>query len=152
MNDLSHMGTLVRVSIAFAILTVLCAIFFGIVQASEAIHPGVRYKIIKPLYVMGVYNSLNNRKLGQATARAYLHPTRYYEKSEVAFQDEVPAGTVITFIGSAPKVWYLPFLANRYFVQLDPDLSRGINVVLELNSGMEGDLDGLNPEVFARIK
>jgi hypothetical protein len=68
----------------------------------------------------------------------------------VAFQYEVPAGTIMTIVGSAPKVWSLPFFADRYFVQLDPDLSRGLDVILELNRGIEGNLDGLNPELFGR--
>lgn len=75
---------------------------------------------------------------------------RYYEKASVAFQCEVPTGTIMTIIGPAPKVWHLPFLANRYFVRLDPDLSRGLDVVLELNRGIDGSLDGLNPELFSR--
>ena len=69
---------------------------------------------------------------------------------EVAFQCEVPVGTIMTIIGPAPKAWHLPFLANRYFVRLDPDLSRGLDVVLELNRGIEGSLDWLNPELFNR--
>jgi len=73
-----------------------------------------------------------------------------FSGTEVAFQCEVPAGTIMTIIGKAPKVWHLPFLANRYFVQLDPDLSRGLDIVLELNRGLEGNLDGLNSELFNR--
>lgn len=99
---------------------------------------------------MAVYDSLNNRQVSRETARAYLHSMRYYEKASVAFQCEVPAGTVMTIIGPAPKVWHLPFLADRYFVRLDPDLSRGLDVILELNRGIEGSLDGLNPELFSR--
>ena len=41
--------------------------------------------------------------------------------------------------------------ANRYFVRLDPDLSRGLDIILELNRGIEGSLDGLNPELFERL-
>ncbi len=43
------------------------------------------------------------------------------------------------------------FIANQYFIQLDPDLSRGLDVELELNRGIEGSLDGLNPELFERL-
>ncbi|MFZ5564796.1 MAG: hypothetical protein ACOZBW_12155 [Thermodesulfobacteriota bacterium] len=57
----------------------------------------------------------------------------------------------MTIIGPAPRAWYLPFLANQYFVRLDPDLSRGLDVELELNRGIEGNLDGLNPDLFERI-
>jgi hypothetical protein len=100
---------------------------------------------------MGVYNSLNNRKISKTTARAYLHSTRYYEKSQVAFQNEVPTGTIMTIIEPAPRVWHLPFLANRYVVHLEPDFSNGLEVLLELNRGMDGDLDGLNSELFERL-
>jgi hypothetical protein len=99
---------------------------------------------------MAVYNSLNDRQLSRETARAFLYSIRHYEKSWVAFQSEVPVGTILTVIGPAPKIWSLPFLANRYFVHLDPDLSRGLDVVLELNRVFEGSLDGLNPDYFSR--
>ena len=70
---------------------------------------------------------------------------------EVAFQRKVPVGTIMTITGSAPKVWHLPFLADRYFVRLEPDLSRGLDVILELNSGIDGSLDGMNPAIFSRL-
>lgn len=149
MNKLNLMR-IARASIAFSLLTVISAIFFSLSYASEEPQPGDRYKIVRPLYLMAVYNSLNNKQLSRETARAYLHSMRYYNKSWVAFQCEVPVGTIMTIIGPAPKVWHLPFFANRYFVRLDPDLSRGLDVVLELNRGIEGSLDGLNPELFSR--
>lgn len=100
------------------------------------------------MYLMVTYNSLNDRRVSKETARAYLHATRYYQKSWVAFQTEVPAGTIMTIIGPTSPVRHVPFLANRYLVQLDPDPSRGLDVVLELNRGVEGTLEGLNPEIF----
>jgi hypothetical protein len=70
---------------------------------------------------------------------------------EVAFQRIVPVGTIMTTIGPAPKRAPLPFFANRYFVLLDPtDLPSELDIILELNRGIEGSLDGLNPELFIR--
>ena len=140
--------SIVRASIAFTLFAVISA-FCGRSEAEE-LQPGSQYKIVRPMYLMAVYDSLNNRLLSRETARAYLHSMQYYEKSEVAFQCEVQVGSIMTIIGSAPKVWNIPFFANRYFVRLDPDVSRGLDVVLELNRGIEGDLDGLNPELFSR--
>ena len=57
---------------------------------------------------------------------------------------------MVTIVGGAAKVWHLPFLARRYIIRLDPDVSQGLEVILELNTGLEGSLDGLNPELFAR--
>ena len=139
-----------RVVIASIIFTIIGTIFCGLSYASEKPQSGSRYIIVRPLYLMAVYNSLNNRQLSRETARAYLHSKEYYNKSEVAFQCEVPAGTVMTIISPIPKVWHLPFFANRYLIKLDPDPSRGLDVVLELNRGIEGNLDGLNPELFSR--
>ncbi len=142
-----------RASIAVILFTVIISvIFYGLSFASEELQPENRYKIIRPVYLMAVYDSLNNRQVSRETARAYLHSMRYYEKASVTFQCEVPAGTIMTIIGPAPKVWHLPFLANRYFVRLDPDLSRGLDVILELNRGIEGNLDGLNSELFSRYE
>lgn len=147
MNKLGY--AIVRATIALSLFAVIGTIFCGFSYASEKLRPASRYKIVRPVYLMAVYNSLDNKQLSRETARAYLHATRYYNKSWVAFQCEVPAGTIMTIIGPAPKVWSLPFFANRYFVQLDPDLSRGLDVILELNRGIEGNLDGLNPELFS---
>ncbi len=142
--------TIVHVIIVFTLFTVNGTIFCGFTYASEQPQPGNRYKIIGSVYLMAVYDSLNNRQVSRETARAYLHSMQYYNKASVAFQCQVPVGTTMTIIGPAPKVWHLPFFANRYFVRLDPDLSRGLDVVLELNRGIEGSLDGLNPELFSR--
>jgi hypothetical protein len=150
MKKLDRAKIIVRASISFILFVVIGTIFCGIIYASQELQPGSRYKIIRPLYLMAVYDSLNNRQLSRETARAYLHSEYYYNKSWVAFQCEVPAGTIITIIGPAPKVWHLPFFADRYFVRLDPDPSRGLEVILELNRGIEGNLDGLNPGLFSR--
>jgi hypothetical protein len=97
---------------ARAILPALIvAIFCGLANAAnDGPQTGSRYEIIRPLYLMAVYDDLDNRKFSRETARAYLHSMRYYEKSYVAFQFEVPIGTAMTVIGPAPKVWHLPFL------------------------------------------
>ena len=148
MNKL-HYG-IVRSTIMFMLFTVTGTIFCGISYASEQPQPGNRYMVTKPVYLMAVYDSLNNRQVSRKTARAYLHSIRYYEKASVAFQCEVPVGTIMTIIGPVPKVWYLLFSADQYFVRLDPDLSRGLDVILQLDRGVEGSLDGLNPELFSR--
>ena len=147
MNKLNY--SIVRVTIAFTLFTVLSATFFCPSWA-EDMELGNRYKIVRPVYLAAEYYSLNNRQVSKGTARAYLESKQYYKKSWVAFQCEVPPGTVMTIIGPAPKVWPLPFFAKRYFVRLDPDPSRGLDVILELNRGMKGGLDGLNPELFSR--
>lgn len=147
MNKLDY--AIMRATIALTLFAVINAIFCAPSYAEE-LQPGNRYKIVRPLYLMAVYDSLDNKQLSRETARAYLHSMQYYQKSWVAFQCEVPVGTIMTIIGPAPKVWYLPFFANRYFVRLDPNPSRGLDVVLELNRGIEGSLDGLNPELFSR--
>jgi len=140
---------IVRNIIAFTFFTVSSTIFCDLSYASEQPQLGNRYKIIRPVYLMAVYDSLNNRQVSKETAHAYLHSMRYYKKSSVAFQCEVPVGTIMTIIGQVPKVWYLLFSANQYFVRLDPDLSRGLDVILQLDRGVEGSLDGLNPELFS---
>ena len=132
----------------FAITSIICC---SHCYADGNLQAGSQYKVIHPLYIMATYNSLNNRTLSKETATAYLHSTEYYKKSYVAFQHEVPVDTTITIIGPAPKLWYLPFSADQYFITLTPDLSGGLDVTLKLNRGMEGALDGLNPELFSQL-
>jgi hypothetical protein len=147
-SKLDH-GGIMRASIVITILTVISIIFYGLSSASEELQAGNRYKIVGPVYLSGIYRNLNNRQLNRQMAVGSLTAVRF-SGTEVAFQCEVPKGTIMTIIGSAPKVWHLPFLANRYYVRLDPDLSRGLDVILELNRGLEGNLDGLNSEFFSR--
>ena len=149
MNKLDYL--IFRASIALTLFTVIC-IFCGPTYAEE-LQPGSRYKVVRPVYLRAEYYSLANKQVSKETARAYLHPMEYAMKHSVAFQIKVPAGTIITIIDPAPKVWHFPFFyADRYFVRLDPDLSRGLDVVLPLDRGIEGSLDGLNPELFSRLE
>ena len=141
---------IVRAITAFTLFTVSSTNFCGLSYAGEYPQPGNRYKIIRPVYLVAGYYSLNNRQVSRETARAYLESEKIHKRSWMAFQCKVPEGTIMTIIGPAPKVWHLPFFANRYFVRLEPDLSRGFDVELELNRGIEGSLDGLNPELFSR--
>ncbi len=113
---------------------------------------GNRYKIIRPVYLRASYYDLDNRKISHETARAYLETERLAKTVYVAFICEVPTETVMTIIGPAPKVWHLPFLPERYFVRMDPDYSRGLELVLELARGFEGNLDGLNPDFFLKLE
>jgi hypothetical protein len=103
------------------------------------------------VYLAGAYLALDNRQLKRGLAVEELAAVRY-KGPEVAFQRRVPVGTIMTIIGPAPKrVWWLPFLAKEYFVRLDPkDPPSDLDVILELNRGIAGSLDGLNPELFSR--
>ncbi|HID69422.1 MAG TPA: hypothetical protein EYP35_02925 [Desulfobacterales bacterium] len=151
MNKNLNSREIVKAGTALGLLIVVLVMFSELSYANEKLQPGNRYKIIRPAYLKAVYNSLNDRQLNKEKAQAYLVATRHYKKSEVAFQYEVPSGTVMTIISPAPNVlWYIPFFAKRYFIKLDPDLSQGLDVILVLNRGVEGNLDGLNPELFNR--
>lgn len=127
-------------------------LFWHLNYAIDRIELGDQYKIIKPVYLVGVYKDLNNRQISNETALGYLEAKHSYKKSTVAFQEKVPAGTMMTIIAPAPKVWHLFFLPDRYFIKLKPDLSRGLDIIIELNRGMEGNLDGLNAGIFKRLQ
>jgi hypothetical protein len=144
MNKLNY--SIMRSAIAFTLFAVISTIFCCPCCASEQPQFGNRYKVIGPLYLTGVYRDLNNRQL----SLAHLSPVQS-SGPEVAFQREVPMGTIMTIIGPAPKRVPLPFFARRYFVSLEPaSLPREIDVIVELYRGIEGNLDGLNPELFSR--
>lgn len=137
-------------TVALTLFMVIGTIFCSLSYASEQLRPGSRYKIVRPVFLIAAYKNLNNRQVDKETARAYLSSTPNAKRAWMAFQCEVPAGTIMTIISPVPKVWYLPFSADQYFIRLDPDLSRGLDVELELDRGIEGSLDGLNPELFSR--
>jgi hypothetical protein len=135
----------------FQVLLLLCALTAGCSSNDVArLQPESRYKLISPVYLMAVYDDVDNKQLSRETARAYLYSIELAHRYFTAFQTEVPVGTIMTIIGPAPKIWYLPFAADRYLVRLEPDVSRGLDVELALDRGMEGSLDGLNPKLFCR--
>lgn len=138
--------------ISMIILVVIAYInFCGMAYGSNVLQLGAKYRIVQPIFLMAVYDSLNNRINSKETARAYLHSQEYYKKSWVAFQSKVPPGTIMTIVKVVPKAWYLLFSDPTYIVQLEPDISRGLDIVLELERGLEGDLDGLNGKLFERL-
>lgn len=149
MNKLN--GAIVRASVAFTLFALIGAIFCSPSYAEE-LQPGNRYKIIGPVYLAGIYLDLDKRQLKRGLAVEDLTAVQF-KGPEVAFQRRVPVGTIMTIIGPAPKrVWWLPFSAKEYFVRLDPkDPPSELDVTLELNRGIEGNLDGLNPELFEKF-
>lgn len=150
MNKLDYL--IVRANIAFTLFAVIGTIFCSISYASERLQSGNRYKIVGPVYLSGIYRDLNNRQLNKQMAVGSLTAVRF-SGPEVAFQHKVPVGTTMTIIGPAPKRLPLPFFASRYFVRLDTtDLPIELDIILELNRGVEGNLDGLNPELFSRLE
>jgi hypothetical protein len=72
-------------------------------HASEVPQSGSQYKTIQPLHLMATYNDSRTRKIGRDTAKAYLHSERYADRYFVAFQVEVPAGTVVTVVSPESK-------------------------------------------------
>ena len=118
---------------------------------AEDVKAGQMYKIIKPIYMAAWYKNLGNKKINKDAADAYLSVSKNADRPYIGYQTEIPVGTVITIIGPAPKKWYLFFQGDFYFIKLEPDLSQGLDVKLQLDRGMEGSLDGLNPEIFNRM-
>lgn len=134
------------------LITLAMSIFICSIGYADTLQSGSKYKIIRPIYIMGTFNSRREKTLSKNTARAYLDSEKLATKSYTAFQNEVPRETVLTIISLIPNPWYLPFSEKRYLVSLDPDLSQGLDVELAVARGMEGSLDGLNSDIFSRYK
>ncbi|MFZ4404216.1 MAG: hypothetical protein ACOYOK_08965 [Pseudobdellovibrionaceae bacterium] len=133
-------------------LNLIMIIFFLFSRSyAEDLKAGHRYKIIKPIYLAAWYKDLGNKKINKEAADAYLAVSKNADRPYIGFQAEVPTGTVMTIIGPAPKPWYLYFQGDIYFIKLEPDLSQGLDIKLQLDRWMEGNLDGLNPEIFSRM-
>ena len=131
-------------------LIMMSLIVFSTSYATD-LKAGQKYKIVKPVYLIAEYNSRSDKTLSKDTAIAYLESASRAQMSYMAFQNEVPAGAVMTIIGRAPKPWYLYFQGDIYFVKIDPDMSQGLEIKIQLDRGMEGNLDGLNSEFFSRL-
>ncbi len=134
-----------KLKLIVMILSIPCAVF------AEGPKAGSKYKIIKPIHLRGEYIGKKEKVVNKKTAKVYLSSVQLAKRRFTVFQTEAPKGTVMTIIGEAPKPWYLYFQGDRYFVKFDPDLSRGLDVKISLGTGLEGGLDGLNPEFFERM-
>jgi hypothetical protein len=133
---------------------VFVAIMIGSTSAvADAIRPqlGATYKIVRPIYLMAVYESMDEKLAGRGAVRAYLQPERYAKTRWVAFQCKVPAGTVMTIIRPAPSAKDLWNRYDAYYVQLDPDPSRQLDVIVQLFRGFGDASGGLSAEFFERV-
>lgn len=138
------------VGIVFIIFAAAGTVSCSSTYTSEGPQLGSRYKIIGPVYFSGIYLNLNNRQLNKQLAFGDLSAVKF-SGPEVAFQEKVPVGTVMTIISPAKKGWRLFYFVDEYVIKLEPDISRELEVELALNRGIEGNLDGLNPELFSRL-
>ena len=146
-NSLNY--SIIGTIIVIMLFTVSSPIFCGISFAGGQLQAGNKYKIVGPVYLSGIYMKLNNRQLSKQATVGSLTAVQF-SGPEVGLQRKVPIGTIMTIIGPAPKRFPLFFLADQYYIKLDPDLLRGIDIEIELNRGIDGNLDGLNPELFSR--
>jgi hypothetical protein len=127
-------------------------IFWNPVHATENLQQGNQYRIIGPVYVRAIYRDIRNTQLNRESAWGILSAVRVSGR-EVALQRPVQMGTIMTILGSAPKHYVLfEGYPSRYYVQLDTvGLPGGLDVILQLNRGVEGDMDGLNSRLFSRV-
>jgi hypothetical protein len=132
--------------VSLGILTRPVAVLAGDV----GVQVGNTYKITRPVYLMAVYESIDAARAARATL-AYLRPEPYAKTRWTAFQCEIPAGTVITIVRPAPPGKDLWHRFGAYYVRLEPDTSRGLDVIVELFKGFAGESGDLSKEFFERI-
>jgi hypothetical protein len=94
--------------------------------------PGTSYKVIRPIYLMAVYESMDAKSKGKGPAKAYLNPKQYAKTRWVAYECLVPVGTIMTVIEPAPPAKDLWRRYDAYYVKLSPDLTRNLKVIVEL--------------------
>lgn len=119
--------------------------------ADVRLQPGASYKLMRSAYLTALYESMEDKWAGKGAARAYLQPERYAKTRWVAFQIEVPAGTVMRIVRPAPPAKDLLRRYDAYYVHLDPDPSRQLNVIVQLFRGFADTSGGLSPVFFERI-
>ena len=113
--------------------------------------PSTIYKIVHPVYLMAVYESLDDKRDKKEPARAYLQPERYAKTRWVAFQCEVPIGTIMTVIGPAPPAKDLWNRYDAYYVHLRPDPSRHLEMIVQLFRGFADTSGGLSRKFFEPV-
>jgi hypothetical protein len=121
------------------------------VAGDAQLQPGTSYKIVRAVYLMAVYESMDEKLAEKGAVRAYLQPERYAKTRWVAFQCEVPTGTIMTIIGPAPPAKDLWNRYDSYYVRLEPDPSRQLDVIVQLFRGFADTSGGLSTEFFERV-
>jgi hypothetical protein len=113
--------------------------------------PGESYRIVRSVDLMAVHESMSDRREGKKPKLAYLHPQRYAMTRWVAYQCEVPAGTVMAIVRPAPRVkgFGHPYLA--YYVKLQPNPPGQQEVIVGLSRGFGDESGRLNPEFFQHV-
>ena len=130
---------------------VISVLFLCCTCNGDSLVAGQKYKITKPMFLIGEYKSRKNKTVSKETAIAYLEASDRAKMSYTAFEVQVAADSIMTILGPAEKPWYLYFHADQYFVKLEPDLSQGLDTMIFLDRGLDGDLDGLNPDLFTKM-
>jgi hypothetical protein len=150
-----RLSLLGRLSIRYALLSVVFLATLmesGSLMAGDAqLQSGASYKIVRPIYLMAVYESMDEKRAGKGAGVAYLQPERYANTRWVAFQCEVPTGTTMKIIGPAPPAKDLLRSYDAYYVHLAPDPSRKLDVIVQLFKGFAGASGGLSAEFFERM-
>jgi hypothetical protein len=151
-----QMSSLGRLSIRRVLLSVvfpatLMGSGLSIAAGDAQLQSGASYRIVRQVYLMAVYESMDERRAGKGAAVAYLQPEQYAKTRWVAFQCEVPAGTTMKIIGPAPPARDLLRSYDAYYVQLAPDPSRKLDVIVQLFKGFASASGGLSAEFFERI-
>ena len=119
--------------------------------ADVQLQSGASYKIVRTVYLMAVYESMDDKRVGKGAVRAYLQPERYAKTRWVAFQCEVPAGTVMRIVRPAPPAKDLLRRYDAYYVCLQPNPSRQLDVIVQLFRGFDDSSGGLSPAFFERM-
>ena len=121
----------------------------------DQLQSGAIYKIVRPVYLMGVYENPDAKRAGKDAAVAYLQPEQYAKTRWVVFQCEVPAGTTMKIIGPAPPAKDLLHSYAAYYVRLAPDPdpvpSRELDVIVQLFKGFADASGGLSAVFFERM-
>jgi hypothetical protein len=112
---------------------------------------GENYKIVRPVDLMAVHESMDDKSAGKKPKRAYLNPQRYAMTRWVAYQCEVPVGAVITIVRPAPPARDLWRRYPAYYVKLVPNPPGQQEVIVQLFLGFRDESGRLNPEFFQRV-
>jgi hypothetical protein len=128
--------TMLRAAILIATLSCL-----PILSNAAPVAPGTSYKIIRPVYLSAVYESMTAKHAGAKPATAYLQAELYARTRWIAYRCAIPEGTIMTVIGPAPPAKDLAQRYDAYYVTLKPNASPQTTVVLQLFRGF-GDASG----------
>ena len=135
----------------FVCVSTLCSLSCTSGNTCETTSLSGRYKVLRPVYAVGVFNNAQYKASTPDAVTVYIKARRMYPKRDIAFQHEVPEGTIIQVKCRVRTPWFNPLIEPLYCVSIEEHNYADYQSFLQMIPSLRGEDGGLNPWLFEKI-